>query len=126
MQSVDIARAAAFASAGNAFEICAKDTSKIDHKNTYLKIGAQCYHDGGHILRAAEIYHQGGWVLEAVTLFHELRRFDDIFAILTRSEPAVRSAIPTSIRDDTRLHYISNKDYRYIFEFKFRQSHTGP
>lgn len=110
MQSMD--SASAFASAGKAFVECAEDTSKIAHKNSYLKIGAQCYHDGGRILRAAEIYRQGGWILEAVTNFHELRRFDDIFAILTQPQPPAPSTIPASIRDETRLHYISKNDYR--------------
>lgn len=109
MQSVD--SASAFASAGKAFVACAKDTNKIDHKNSYLKIGAQCYHSGGDTLRAAATYRQGGWALEAVTLFRELRRFDDIFAILTQL-PLPPSAIPASIRDETRLHYILKKDYR--------------
>ncbi len=103
-------RKLAFASAAETFSFCAGNTNVVDDKNKYLKLSAECYEEGGNTLCAAETYRAGNWLAQATSLYRKLGKFGDIYDIIT--QPGIPlEAVPESIRDVTRLYYVSNEEY---------------
>lgn len=104
------AREVAFITAAKAFSSCADHTHIITDKNKYLKLSAECYEEGGKTLLAAETYRKGNWLAESTSLYRKLGKFGDIYKIIT--QPGISpGAIPESIRDVTRLYFVSNGQY---------------
>lgn len=99
-------------SAASAFESCAKNANDVSAKNKYLKLYAGCLEEGDDFKRAAEVYRQGNWVSDSSRLYRKLGMFDEIYDIIIKSDASLVSTITESIRDVTRLHFISKKAYR--------------
>lgn len=105
------ARDLAFKSAAKAFETCSQNVNDDLTKNKYLKLSAGCLEEGGDDAlhaRAAEVYRQGNWRSDALRLYRKLGKFDEIYEIITQSDAAT---IDQSIRDVTRLFFVSKKEY---------------
>jgi hypothetical protein len=105
------ARKLAFGSAAETFSFCADNTNIVDDKNKYLKLSAECYEEGGDNSCAAKTYRKGNWFAQATSLYRKLGQFEDIYDIIT--QPGIpREAVPESIRDVTRLYFVSKGKYK--------------
>ena len=105
------ARKSAFMSAAKAFESCSQNANDPLATSKYLKLFAGCLEEGNETRRAAEVYRQGNWVSDAARLYRKLGLFDEIFDIITQSDASLVATIPESIRDVTRLHFVSKEAY---------------
>lgn len=107
-------RSAAFESAAQAFLVCARDAleGRSGSYKPYYRLAAQCFEEADNITQAAENYRIAEEFTKAVLLFRKLGKFDDVYDIITYHEDKVAPQALESVKDVTRLFYLTEKKFQ--------------
>src|SRR5271168_336899 len=109
-------RPAAFESVAQAFLACARgalEGGSVKYKS-YYQLAAQCFEEAGNAIQAAENYRIAGDFTKAVLLFKESGKFDDVYDVITNHNDKVASEVLESVKDVTRLYYLTEKKFRWV------------
>ena len=109
-------RPAAFESAAQAFLACARDAlegGSVKYK-FHHQSAAQCLEEAGNVIQAAENYRIAENFTKATLLFRKLGKFDDVYDIIINHSDKVAPEVLESVRDVTRLYYLTQKKFRWV------------
>jgi len=112
--STDSTRPAAFESAAEEFLVCARDALEgrsVRYKRYHQK-AAECLEEAGNVIQAAENYRIAENFTKAVLLFRKSGKFDDVYDIITNYSDKVAPEDLESVKDVTRLYYLTQKKFR--------------
>jgi hypothetical protein len=107
-------RLAAFKWAAQAFLVCALDAlegGSVKNK-LYYQLAAQCFEEAGNVIQAAENYRIAENFTKALLLFRKSGKFDDAYDIITNQSDKVAPQVLETVKDVTRLFYLTEKRFQ--------------
>lgn len=102
----------AYITAAEAFLISAGEA--VSGQQTYYRIAAQCYEDGGEYNNAARMYLLAQMFAESAQLFRKAGNFSDAVQVVKAHADGIPQTVSDSIINVSRLFYLRESKLKYV------------